>query len=641
MGATWPRHLGAVLAAWGLASSVAADEPPPLPSLPSAAKPAQGDDAAAPSKSKADRPAKPDSAEKPGGSEPSREDADVSEIDPAVARAENDEKLKALPMGNDKAATPATKALREVLEERTAWLDALNKAEKERQEAENPKPSPEKLTADAKTEFERIKSILDQAAKEPDLLVPTAFKNLPASATKETATKEAALNQTEMKDAIDAAQSDLNDKNAKLDQLRSEQEKKPGAALSALRARRDEAFQRLAALKARNKERPAEAPQAKTPEVRALAREKKINSAWEQRVETERLKGKEALLALEVRRTELPKLSGQLLEARVRLAQKTLDLMNSRLRALAARQEHELRREAVKEKTRAAKSDDPLERYRARRTGELLELEARVVKAENAVTTNPRLSYEEQKALADSAFTDFTDIKKLLDDGNVSHLDALRLNNDFRRIGAQRAKIVRNELAQTANQLATAENALSAVEMELIYDARDDQYEIENLFDQVPLDARPKARALFDEFERKHHVLLERRRSALQKLAGKAEDTHAQVVRRLGILDQHYGFIRTNLFWVRDEEPVGVATMSTSQRELTQIIRAGAKTAGEVADRKQWGRVSPEFLVAAFGLVVLPWPLRRLRGILHSVGRLPRHARLDEKASASASSPLM
>ena len=42
---------------------------------------------------------------------------------------------------------------------------------------------------------------------------------------------------------------------------------------------------------------------------------------------------------------------------------------------------------------------------------------------------------------------DFAEIKQLLDDGNVSRLDALRLNNDFRRIGPERGRLLRNELA--------------------------------------------------------------------------------------------------------------------------------------------------------------------------------------------------
>ncbi len=35
-------------------------------------------------------------------------------------------------------------------------------------------------------------------------------------------------------------------------------------------------------------------------------------------------------------------------------------------------------------------------------------------------------------------------IKKLLEDGNVSRLDAIRLNNEFRRIAPERDRLIKN-----------------------------------------------------------------------------------------------------------------------------------------------------------------------------------------------------
>ena len=66
----------------------------------------------------------------------------------------------------------------------------------------------------------------------------------------------------------------------------------------------------------------------------------------------------------------------------------------------------------------------------------------------------PRPALEEQRALADRAQADFAEIKQLLDDGNVSRLDALRLNNDFRRIGPERDRLLRNELATDRSAVA-------------------------------------------------------------------------------------------------------------------------------------------------------------------------------------------
>lgn len=626
MGATWTRRPGAVLAVWIVTATAGADELPPLPAPPARSDqpPAIRVDAGPARPEPAGAPAPRVPVTPPGGAEvPDRPtpalDADVAAADPAAARIEARERLKALPAGNDKSADAAARALRQVLEERVAWLDAWDQAVKERRAGENPSPSPEKLAAEAKAELERVKAILDRSAQDADVLMPASFRtnaeDVPESV------------RTEMKEAIDAAQAELKERSSRLEQVRSEQAKKPGAALAALRAARDKAFQRVAAVKARNLDRAAAAAEAKTPEARAVAREQRVNAAWEARVEAERLKAQEALLTLEARRAELPALDTQVLEAQVQLARKTLERMKARYARLAERRESDLHRAAAAEQTRAATTGDPLERYRARRAGELLELEARVLRSENALTANPRPSFEEQRALADRAETDFTGVKHLLDDGKVSHLDALRLNNDFRRIGAQRTRIVRSELAAAAQRLTDAENALSAVEMELIYDSRDDRYELDNLLERLPPASHARAVALFDDFEARRSALLLRRRAALEKLAAKAEQTHEQVLRRLRILDDHFGFIRTNLFWVRDEEPVGAATLQQARRELRQLARESVRIAAEVGDRSLWGRVSPEFLAALLGLVVLPWPLHRLRGFLKAVGRAPRPAR--------------
>lgn len=528
--------------------------------------------------------------------------------DPANAgsvRAETAERLKTIPADHDKAATAATKALREVLEERIGWLDAWDQAVKERRAAEDPNPSPEKQGAEWKAELERIKALLDQAPGPPDSLLPVSFRVPPSHVT------DAA--RAEMKDAIDAAQADLKDWSAKLEQFRSDHARKPGGALAAIRAGRDKTFQLVAGVKARNLERAAASSEAKNADARALARETRLNGHWEARVQMERLRGQEALLALETRRSELAGLNKERLEAHVTLDRRTLERMSATYRALAARQEHDLRQAAVIEQTRARASDDPVERYRAKRAADLLELEAKVLANENALATNPSPSLEDERTLADRAETDFTNIKHLLDDGRVSHLDALRLSNDFRRIGPERSWIIRHEQAVTSDRLTAAENALSTVELELINDARDDRFELDNLLERLPRAQHPKAVALFEDFERKHQGLLLRRRAALERLASRAEQTHDEVLRRLRILDDHFGFIRTHLFWVRDEEPVGPATLEQSQRELRQLARASLRIAEEVADRSAWGRLSPEFLAASVGLLVLPWPLHRLR----------------------------
>jgi potassium efflux system protein len=534
---------------------------------------------------------------------------------PALRAAAN-ARLAKLPQADDKAATQTTKALRDVYEIRFRWLDEWEKAVKERIAAENPKPTPEDEAAEWKADLARIKDLLEQSAKDPAVLYPAPFRLLPAQVPD---SRRAA-----MKDAIDAAQTDLNDRTSKLEQCRAETTQKDAAALATIRARRDKAHQRVATLKARNPEGEAPLDDAKNPDARELARELAVNLEWESRVEVERLKGLEALVEVEGRRAELAPMHLQLLEALVHLSRQTLDGMKACYGAMADKQERDLHQAAQKEQTRAEEAEDPIERYKAKRTAALLELQARVVTSENTLATNPSPSLEEQRALADRAETDFTKITHLLDDGRVSHLDSLRFNNDFRRLGAERSRIVRNEQAISSNRLATAENALTGIELELIYDARDDRYELENLLERLPKSRHAAAIAIYEDQERKQTALLKRRRDALEKIAQRAEQTHEQVLRRLRIVDDHLSFIRTNLFWVRDEEPVGLQSLAEVKRELTQVGRLGVRFVAELFDRSAWGRVSVEFLLAIAALALTPWPLSRLYRVLRRL-RDPVH----------------
>ncbi len=538
--------------------------------------------------------------------------------DPTADRGRVKEELDKLPRNDAKDATVVSKALRALLEERLALMTEWDKVVKERQAAENPDSSPDKLAAHWKAELERLRATLEQTVKSPDALLPASFRKIPAHV------PDASL--AEMKEAIEASQAELKDWSAKLEQVRSDPSLKPGIATGEARGRRDKTQQQLTGLRARNADRELAIAGARTNEARDLAREALTNGRLELRIEAERLRGQEVMLALETRRTEVSGLNLQMLEAHVQLAQRTLDGMKDRYKAIALKQEQALHQAAVKEQTRAEQSDDPLERYRARRAATLLELEARVVTNENALATNPPPSYDEQHALAERAESDFTGVKKLLVDGKISHLDALRLNNDFRRLGGERARIVGRDLAAAADRLTRAENALSAVELEMVYDSRDDRFELESLLERVPAARHRQAFSIFEDFERKHLALLARRRTALDKLAERADETHQEVLRRLRILDDHFGFIRTHMFWVRDNEAIGESTLAQAKRELQQLARASLRIGSEVSDPSAWGRLSAEFLSAMVGLAILPWPLRRAHQALRALSTRPHSA---------------
>ena len=52
------------------------------------------------------------------------------------------------------------------------------------------------------------------------------------------------------------------------------------------------------------------------------------------------------------------------------------------------------------------------------------------------------------------------------------------------------------------------------------------------------------------------------------------------------MLEEEYGFIRTHIFWVRDQEPIGLATVPQAGRELRRLAKGLIKLAEEAGDRK-------------------------------------------------------
>jgi hypothetical protein len=103
--------------------------------------------------------------------------------------------------------------------------------------------------------------------------------------------------------------------------------------------------------------------------------------------------------------------------------------------------------------------------------------------------------------------------------------------------------------------------------------------------------------------------VLNRRRNVLQKLARRADDIHLQVLRRIQTLDEQYAFIRTHIFWIRDAEPLGAATVAHARDDSIRAAKAVLRLSMETGDRSLWSRIAPEFILALTALIVLPWPL--------------------------------
>lgn len=579
MRATWAGCLAVAFGVLWIQGSTRGDEPtPPSPALRVVATPPQSP----------------------------RAEPDPELIEAAKVLTETKERLDKLGKLSEKEAPASTKTLKVVLEDRIALISAFEEAAKALGEAKNPKKTPESLAAEWKADLERVTAQLKQAAKQSGDLLPSAFRKSSG-----TVVSNAIL--AEMNEAIDQTRSELKTWQSRLDKFQSNAARKSAHPLTALQAERDAIQQRIAALPPRQAEREAELADAKTEDERLLATERLVNIGWETRVEGQRLQAQEAKLTLQSKLADLEVLDHQVCDAHVQKASKTLDQMQARFKLLTDRQEDQLRREAAIEQASAAKTADPLERYQRRGKATLLALEAQALQYEKALAATPTPSLEEQTSLANRAITEFENIKRLLDDDLISQLDALRLNNDFRRIGPQRARIASQDLKQSAWWSTHYDNALTSVELDQFNDRRNDEYEHETLLEQLPRSRWDEARKLFADHDRQHELLLARNRAVLEKLARRAEQTHTQVVRRLRTLDDQYGFIRTHIFWLRDQEPIGWTTYVQAKREMFLVGKSLIRLAQEASDRRLWGRVSGEFIGGLLGLLILVLPLLRLR----------------------------
>jgi hypothetical protein len=614
MRSTFARHFTPALAFVCLISTAAGDEPQEPASAAkegsrdagpndaaSAKVQAQTEGAVSPAK-KAVQDTKSSATDSPVTST-----ATTSANDPGAVRAQTKERLKALTPAADKPDSAQAKALREVLEQRLQWLDDWDKEEKALNEAEHPEKTPEHLAGQLKADLERLRAALDQAAKDPLSLLPESFRKSSEAITSKLL--------AEMKDALDAAKDEFAQATTDLESVHSSADQKSNSAIAALRAERDKIHQLCTTLPARRTEHEAALASADTGDAHELAQESLTTFEWEARVDEARLKAKEAQIALETKLADLAEPQLQFREARRELAKRTLDMLQTQYRTLVDRQQADLQRAAAHEEVRAAETNDPLERFCARQNAELLDLETRALKDEHAQQTNPEFSREVQM-LADRAQRDLASLKQLVEAGRAGALVALRLKNDYRRLEFERANVARTDLARASGEIARYENMLTAVELDLVNGARDERFALDGLLEALPPVRRAEAIRLAEAHEAKHRALLLRRRAALEKLADRAQEIHQQVLRRLKTLDDQYAYVRTHIFWMRDEEPMGPSTLEPVPREFRRLARSVFRIAAETGDRSNWGMMSVPFALLFFTAAVLPWPLHRFRVFL-------------------------
>ncbi|WP_435017096.1 hypothetical protein TA3x_004687 [Tundrisphaera sp. TA3] len=508
--------------------------------------------------------------------------------------------LKALGAADAKGKAE-NQALREVLEERKRRLLEWKAAARIHHEVEHPEPSPDLQAAEARADLEKCRAILEQMIHSPDQPLPAIFRDASGK------TSEARL--LEMKEAIDSVREQLKEQSNRLDVLRAESNRAASGENAALRAKRDQLHQDFSTVTARRVERESAVASAASPEARDLAAERLANFEWEARTIAEKLDTQEARITLAAKRLDVSAILVQAAEARVHLSKKLLDRMEEHYTAFSEAQRKVLQQAVALEQTRAAVAGDPILKHRSKKNALLLALESQVVAYEKAQAASEGLSQEEQDSLADAAETAFAGLKKLVDDGNLSTLDALRLKNEYRRIGPERDRICQTDLVAAAAEMSLYENALSEAEVDMINDSRDDRLEYDSLLEKVGPSRLREAQAMLDELEAKHDDLLNRRRDVLQKLAIRAEAIHTSVKRRIRILDQQNAFIQTHIFWVRDVEPIGRATFSRARGETARIIRATASLAGRSFAREHLKNLDVRFAMAITVAIFLPLPL--------------------------------
>lgn len=511
------------------------------------------------------------------------------------------------PAATDSAASRSEASvkptLHALLEERLRLLDEYGTTSQALEKVTHPEPTPEQRSAEARAELRELEAVLNRSAKDPDTLLPPLFRGASVTTSRTLP--------SEMMAALEATSNEVKKWRAKLEILNSEAAKW-NSEQDARRAERDKLFQGLATLKSKGGGVDSAVIDALSVEERRLARERRVNFEWQTRVQSLRLELTEAELALEARLADVRTLNVQIGRFHVKVGLQTLEQMKVRYSVAALDQERSLKQQAADEEEKALKSNDPLEQFRASRSAELLKLETLVLKYEQARAATPSPSYDEQKTLADHALDDFLRIKNLIADGSVSRLDAIRLNNEFRRIGPERDRLIKNELATVEAQIQFHESVLTNVEIELMQDSLND-FDGELVRERLPQSRWREGEAVLSALEKRHRGLLIRQRDALESLTTNGGHTHAQVVRRLGILDEEYGFIRTHVFWVRDQEPIGLETLGQQAHEFHYLVKALLRLAQESLNSKRWRVPNAEFMASIVAVLVLPVGLARLR----------------------------
>ncbi len=226
----------------------------------------------------------PDSAVSGGAAGP-----DPAQPAAGSAGAKADATPRSAPLSAISSDRFVQKPVQKLLKDRLQLLDVHAKLSLALKKAVSPEVSPDQQAEQFKAELTQLQVMLTQAEKNPETLLPAAFRR-----SSETVPSTVV---SEMKDAIDATTHELGEWKSKMEALKSgraDRESKNKARA----AERDRIFKLVTSLNARSVEFEKAVTEAQTVEDGRLAQERLVNYQWEVKVESLRLQVIEAEIAL-------------------------------------------------------------------------------------------------------------------------------------------------------------------------------------------------------------------------------------------------------------------------------------------------------------------------------------------------------
>ena len=196
----------------------------------------------------------------------------------------------------------------------------------------------------------------------------------------------------------------------------------------------------------------------------------------------------------------------------------------------------------------------------------------------------------------------------------MSRLDSVRLNNEFRRIGPERDRLIKNELATVEAHIQFYESVLTGVEIDLMQGGLHD-LERDRVRERLPEERWAEGNAVLTKLDKRSRGLLVRQRDALDNLAKRSGHTLNRSYGGWIFSTESMASFALSIFWVRDQEPIGLAILTQQFLEFRHLAKGLAAGPG-VGQWRIVAHPTAEFLLTALAALALPVGLVRLRRVL-------------------------